>query len=87
MVIIVNINYFFAGFDFNTGTFPQTLLFSPQETNISVPFSVLQDSIAENDEKFRFFLTLPPGVSGYTVGPIQDTTVTIVDEDGMKLPI
>ena len=58
---------------------PTTLNFGANDTEKTITFSAIDDSLDDDGEKVRLgFGTLPPGVSE---GPTDETTVSITDDD------
>ena len=73
-----------AGVDYTAGPLPLTMTFIPGETtSFQIPFTVINDFIAEVDETFSLHIIGPPNPSvmyGFDV-----TTVTIINDDGMLI--
>ncbi len=71
-----------AGMDFEIiGTMRLTL--SPDEPSVLVPFSVLDDNIAELSETFNIFLFIPEDSAVYTLDTPSTTVITITDDEGI----
>ncbi len=49
-----------------------------------VPFSVLDDEIAELSETFNIFLSIPEDSAVYTLGAPSTAVITITDDEGME---
>ena len=64
--------------DYTVGPFtPTTIVFTPGESTFRIPFTVIDDLIAESNEKFLLKLV------GNNISPINTATVTIINDDGM----
>ncbi len=62
----------------------RTITFRPQDTEIAVNFTVVDDLIAlEPTESFNWTLTLITVLNGITIEPYNRTTIAIMDDDGM----
>ncbi len=72
----------FAGLDYTTGQLPVIITVRPEDQSISIPVTVLADTIPEVTEQFRLTLSIPPATAQYALGPHSSTTVHIVDDDG-----
>lgn len=57
------------------------LTFQPEDEKIFIPFTVLEDTIAEYRERFNLVLSVPIN-GGWQIGTIQSTNVYIEDNDG-----
>lgn len=62
------------------------LIFEPEDNQLSIPFSTLEDLIVERSEVFSFVLSVPENpVSDYSVLPGAATVVINIDDnDGEK---
>ena len=67
--------------DYTVGPFtPTTIVFTPGESTFHIPFTVIDDLIAESNETFLLKLV---NTATYRVAPINTATVTIINDDGM----
>lgn len=58
------------------------LMFSPDDTRLNVPFSLIDDDLVEPEEGFRLSLTVPAGVTRrYELGPNSDADIVIDDDE------
>ncbi len=71
----------YTGMDFTTLTLPLVIDFSPDEQNISIPVTIIEDDILEAVEQFQLTLGIPNNVPQYLLGTAA-TTVSILDNEG-----
>ena len=70
-----------AGQDYSTVVQQVTIPASTGPSEVCFSINITDDSINEGNEDFLVSFQLPPD-SGAVPGPINSTTVTIVDDDG-----
>ncbi len=73
---------FTTGLDLITAQTPETLVLQPEDQNISVPMTIIADSIIEVKEQFLLHLTIPTSTARYKHGTYTSTIVYIIDNDG-----
>ncbi len=71
----------YTGVDFTTLALPLVIDFSPDEQNISIPVTIIEDGILEAVEQFQLTLGVPDSVPQYLLGTAA-TTVFILDNEG-----
>ena len=73
-----------TGNDFNLGfNTSQRFMFAPDVQTLSVPFSVIDDGIAENVEEFQILLTVAEDTPRFSQGTHFRTSVFITDDESM----
>ena len=70
-----------AGQDYSTVVQQVTIPASTGPSEVCFSINITNDSISEGNEDFLVSFQLPPDSSAVP-GPINSTTVTIVDDDG-----
>ncbi len=63
----------------------KTIILSPDQQSVFVPFTLLDDNIAELTETFDVFLSVPEGRGLYTLGIPATATVSILDDEGLSV--
>ena len=66
-------------------TLPNTFMITPGERQAQTNISILDDSIAEDDEEFVLFVKVR--LVGFTYTQTLDPRITIVDDEGQQLAI
>ena len=70
-----------AGVDYTVGPFtPTTIVFTPGESTFHIPFTIIDDLIAESNETFSLNLF---NTATYRIAPFNTATVNIINDDGM----
>ncbi len=73
--------YMYTGVDFTTLTLPLEIDFSPDEQNIFIPVSIIEDDILEAVEQFQLILAVPTNAPPYSL-ETTFTIVSILDNEG-----
>ena len=82
--IIVRINQFIAGTDFNTTS--QIAIIPAGTTNTTVRVAVTNDNIVEGDEMFSMSLNIPSSLGpGVVAGSITSSTGIIIDSSTIRV--
>lgn len=59
-----------------------TLTFEPNDTGLTLPFRLLEDTIPEELESFRLFLSINETQTGLRISNNFTTLINIIDDDG-----
>jgi len=78
--LIIQLLLLFIGRDFNIPKF-QTLMLSPDEQSVFVPFDVFDDNIAELQESFNIFLAVPEERALYSLASPASANIAIRDNE------
>ena len=70
-----------AGEDFKLESRTEILTFQPDDQQLPVPVTIIEDMIAEQEEQFQLFLSVPIDPL-YRIGLQPATDVFIQDDDG-----
>ena len=74
-------SFWLAHSDYVTTTKKEDIYFEPDDVIHKVSIDINSDNIAETNETFNAYLTLPAGSMGVKIGE-GEALVTIIDDDG-----